>query len=80
MDKNISTIKLLINNKISLSDLNKEEQEFINILNLDKIKRFEQETGFFSHKEQDLEMFDIFVNYFKSNQDTLTKLIDLKNI
>lgn len=79
MDNNISTIKLLINNKISLSDLNKEEQEFINILNLDNIKRFEQETGFFSHKEQDLEMFDIFVNYFKSNQDTLTKLIDLKN-
>jgi len=47
---------------------NARQQTIIRLLGIDNIKKFEHETGFFSHKANnysiDLEMFEAFVSYF----------------
>ena len=52
--------------------------------NIDNIKKFERETGFFSNKQyeylSDLEMFNAFVSYLYGNKDRLFNQINFKNV
>ena len=57
----------------------------LDTLNIENIRRFEQETGFFTHKgyewSRDLEMFSAFSSYFRMHSpNSLSKLgIDFKS-
>ena len=57
----------------------------LDTLNIENIRRFEQETGFFTHKgyewSRDLEMFNTFSDYFRMHSPSQLKKqgIDFKN-
>lgn len=66
----------------SLFPLDEIQQRVIDTLNLDNIKRFEKETGFFSiNNNTDLEMFKAFASYFRIHTPfELSKIgIDFQN-
>ena len=82
--------KLNINEELlqyndSIFVLNREQRLVLDTLGIENIKRFEQETGFFTHKgyvwSRDLEMFNAFSSYFcMHNPSSLEKQgIDFKN-
>lgn len=68
----------------SVCILDKYQTSVIDMLNIENIKRFEQETGFFTHKSKDyskdLEMFEAIVSFFygRSENDILKAGIDFK--
>ena len=65
--------------------LDKKQRTVLDILNIENIKRFEQETGFFTHKRNewspDIEMFEALSSFLSTtNFDKLKKSgIDFKN-
>ena len=66
----------------SLFPLDETQQRVVDTLNLDNIKRFEKETGFFSiNNTTDLKMFQTFAKYFSVySPSELAKIgIDFKN-
>ena len=69
----------------SICIIDSEQRNALNILGIDNIRKFEKDTGFFTHKSyewsNDLEMFTAFSSYFKTHsQIELEKQgIDFKN-
>ncbi len=84
MDK-LTTIEELLEYTDSVFVLDRDQRRVLETFDIDNIKRFEQDTAFFSHKEyqwsQDLRMFNAFAYYFRQhNPDSLAKSgIDFKN-
>lgn len=79
----ITTVEQLMNCNSSTVIFDEKQQSVIDMLNIENIKRFESETGFFSHKKyeysNELEIFDVFVSYFYDNQKRLFSQIDFGN-
>lgn len=81
----LNTNEELLQYNDSIFVLNREQRLVLDTLNIDNIRRFEQETGFFTHKgyewSRDLEMFSAFSSYFRMhNPSQLEKQgIDFKN-
>lgn len=61
-----------------LFPLNEEQKRLIDFFGMENLKKFEQETGFFSHKYREwspnLEMLDVFSLYFRVKQDRIEQL------
>ncbi len=84
--KELNTVNDLLQLTESVIVLDNDQRRTLNTLNINNIKRFEKETGFFSHKGKpwwpsNLEMFDVFSYYFHTHSpESLAKLgIDFKN-
>ena len=81
----LNTNEELLQYNDSIFVLDREQRLVLDTLGIENIKRFEQETGFFTHKgyewSRDLEMFSAFSNYFRiHNPNSLEKQgIDFKN-
>ena len=81
----LNTNEELLQYNESVFVLDNEQQLALDTLGIKNIKRFEQETGFFTHKgyewSKDLEMFNTFGHYFSSHGlSSLEKQgIDFKN-
>jgi len=81
----LNTNEELLQYNNSIVILNKDQRTVIDTLSIDNIRRFEQETGFFTHKgydwSKDLEMFKAFSSYFHMHSpSSLEKQgIDFKN-
>ncbi len=78
----INTSEELLKCDGSVFVIDEDQRRVLDTLNIQNIKRFEQETGFFTHKvyewSKDLEMFNLFGLYLKSHN--LNSLgIDFKN-
>ena len=82
---NLDTANDLLQYTESVFVLDAAQRRTLDTLNIDNIRRFEQETGFFTHKEYEwssnLEMLSAFSDYFHMHDpNSLTKLgIDFKN-
>lgn len=69
----------------SIFVLDRDQRIVLDTLSIDNIRRFEQETGFFTHKgyewSMDLEMFSAFSSYFRMHTPSklATQGIDFKN-
>lgn len=81
----LNTNEELLQYNDSIFILERAQRVVLNTLSIDNIRRFEQETGFFTHKgydwSSDLEMFNAFSSYFRMYSPThLAKQgIDFKN-
>lgn len=81
----LNTTNDLLQYTDSVFVLDDSQRLVLDTLNIDNIRRFEQETGFFTHKgyewSRDLEMFSAFSSYFRMHHpNSLSKLgIDFKN-
>ena len=75
----LSTPNDLLQYTDSVFVLDYDQRRTLDALNIDNIRRFEQETGFFTHKgyewSEDLEMFRAFSSYFSMHSPE----IDFKN-
>lgn len=75
----LSTPNDLLQYTDSVFVLDNDQRITLDALNIDNIRRFEQETGFFTHKgyewSEDLEMFSAFSSYFHMHSTE----IDFKN-
>ena len=81
----LNTAKELLEYTDSVFVLDEAQRKVLETFNIENIKRFEQETGFFTHKgyksSQDLEMLNLFAGYFRSYgpSSLAEKGIDFKN-
>ena len=81
----LSTTDDLLQYNESVFVLDDDQRRTLNTLNIDNIRRFEQENGFFTHKkyewESDLAMFRAFSSYFRmySPSKLEDQGIDFKN-
>lgn len=81
----LNTANDLLQYTDSVVVLNDSQRLVLDTLNIENIRRFEQETGFFTHKgyewSEDLEMFSAFSYYFRIHSpNSLSKLgIDFKS-
>ena len=80
----LKTNEELLQYNDSMVVLDKNQRIVLDALGIDNIKRFEQETGFFSHPDNEWnreDMFSVFCSYFhKHNPNELVKEgIDFKN-
>ena len=81
----LNTTNDLLQYTDSVFVLDNAQRRTLDTLNIDNIRRFEQETGFFTHKiyewSSDLEMFRAFSFYFRVHSpESLARLgIDFKN-
>ena len=66
--EDIQSYEELINYNQQTLILNENQQKIIRMLGIENIKRLEEETGFFSHKQypysKELELFDLITSYF----------------
>lgn len=81
----LNTNEELLQYNDSIVVIDKEQRCVLDTLSIDYIKRFEQETGFFTHKgyewSKDLEMIDAFSSYFRIHSPSQLEKqgIDFKN-
>lgn len=83
--QNIETLDELVNYNDLTIIMNESQRHLINLFGIENIKQFEQETGFFSHKENinsnELTMFNAMDVFFKANHSSREKLERvLKNV
>ncbi len=75
--KRLETKEDLLNYNFDVVVVDKKQRILLDELGIENIKRFERETGFFSHKQntysRDLEMFNAFSQYLYMNRDTLLR-------
>ena len=82
-NKITNTAQLMLYNP-SLFPLDEKQNRIIQILGLENIKKFEKETGFFFHKENDdmissLNGLSLFEKYFDEKIGSLNNLVDFKD-
>ncbi len=81
----LNTTKELLECTDSVFVLDADQRRVLQTLNIENIKRFEQETGFFTHKSyewsKDLEMLSAFSSYFHMHSPSSLAIlgIDFKN-
>ena len=81
----LNTNEELLQYNDSIVVIDKEQRCVLDTLSIDYIKRFEQETGFFTHKgyewSKDLEMINAFSSYFRIHSPSKLEKqgIDFKN-
>ena len=81
----LETKEDLLNYNDFICVLDRYQDKVLETLNIENIKRFEQETGFFSHKANDysigLEMFDVIRSFYmmRNGTELLQAGIDFKN-
>lgn len=76
-------IEELMNYDFSMFSLNQKQQRIIELLGLNYIKKFEQETGFFSQQKflsrNHLTIFDEFQMYINHNYDKISHFIETQH-
>ncbi len=78
----LTTIKDLMNYNPSLFSLIEDQQRIFNLFGVNNIKKFQEETGFFTYRikeySSELEMLHAFEAFFKTGQEKV-KNINFKN-